>query len=128
MRRQFVTSRQVRNALLRSMGVAPAGSYQSAVRPGDVVRLEIVTESRGAERIVGRAESVLRHGHYNVVRLRCRDGAERTVRLWLDGPRHWGVTACAVVRRRVVRRWQRLDLDGRRAAWDADPEYQDDRF
>ena len=126
MGRKFLSSRQVRNALLRSMGVRPAESYQSAVRPGDVVRLEIVSESRGAERLVGRAEAVARHGHYNVVRMRCHDGAERTVRLWLAGPHHWGVVACEVVRRRVVRRWQRLDLDDRRAAWDADPEYQDD--
>jgi len=123
--RQFLTSRQVRNAALRSMGVAPLECYQTAVRPGDVVRLEIVSESAGARRVVGRVTGVICHGHYSVVRVQDRDGLERTVRLWADGPRHWGVVACAVVRRRVIRRWQRLDLEGRREKWDADPEYTD---
>jgi len=96
-----MTSRQVRNGQLRTMGIEPSASYHRHVGPGDEVAISTVKEQPfRAERFLARVLTVLDHGHYSLVRYeRIDDGSRGTARVHADGPPDWGVIEFRVVRK-----------------------------
>lgn len=95
------TSRQIRNRMLRDMGIFPASSYHYRLEIGDRVIVRIVRECPPADCILkGAVRAVEDHGHYSRVVLwvpaQRRDVA---ILLHQDGPEDWGVVECRIVRR-----------------------------
>ena len=95
------TSQQVRNRLLRDMGIKPRANYHYRLRLGDRVKARIVEDEPPVDLTVsGVVREIEEHGWYSHIRLWL---PEQRTSLWVtiyrDGPSAWGVVAINVVER-----------------------------
>lgn len=109
----MLTSRMIRNRMLREIGIQPTESYHTAVGPGDVVKVVIVAETATVPCMaVGTIESVIDHGWYSTVFLKQDNGTTRTIEIYRDGPQEYGCVECRILEKRHSQQQPHIDRDG----------------
>lgn len=95
------TSRQVRNKILRDLGIFPGASYHVRVRLGDRVVARIVEDDPPVDRtLFGFVREIREHGWYVDIRLYVPATHDWLwVTLYREGPPDWGCVECRVVER-----------------------------
>lgn len=95
-----MTSRQVRNGLLRQMDVFPAESYHTSVGKGDELRLvEVEREPFQVRTRRVTVQRVVDHGHYRIVHYLEGTGETGQATVYTAGPPDWGLVECKVVKK-----------------------------
>jgi len=109
----MLTSRQIRNQMLRQIGIQPSESYHNNVGPGDRVQVLIVEESAVVPCLaIGTIQTVHDHGWYSIVELHQENGTVRKIQLFRDGPQDYGVVECRILEKRHQRLQPDRDRDG----------------